>query len=134
MTRLIVAFAYLVITSDVSTASTEEPDSVENFLAIAQISVAKQISSGALGDFVREGLIETGLSEVDAKRAANAMARETAECVVGRMREQLAQVDTDDEDLRMELLGVLIKDKEALSIETQNCALKALRNTGLSID
>ena len=114
-----------------SAAVADEQETVEDFLAETGIEFVANISSGAQGEFVRESLLEAGLAEVDAEKVVDAWARGAAECVVARMREQLAGADTDDEAMRVEILRGLLENKNAVQVETEHCMYKTPVNTSV---
>ena len=131
--KRIAALSLIFIGVATSAAIAEEQETVESFLAVTRIELVANISSGAQAELVRESLLEAGLSEIDAEKVVDAWAHGAAECVVARMREQLAGNDTDDEAMQVEVLRGLIENKNALQIETEHCMYKTPVNTDTSV-
>ena len=127
-------FVICALFATIVQAQAPEVESVDDLRAATREMISESFSEGDLPRLVKERLVESGLSELDAERTIESMAREAVDCVMAYVDEGLARARADGKRTVAEVTVALLEDQNSLFFVTEKCFSAALVNTGVSFE
>lgn len=127
-------FTICVLFATVIQAQESDIESLDDLRAATRTMITESISGGDLPRLVKERLVESGLSELDAERTVQSMTGEAADCVMAYVDEGLARARADGKHTVPEVTVALLEDQNSLSVAAEKCLSAALVNSGVSVE